>query len=148
MEIFSALVALYKSVAYCGHSGQAAGPSVQMNHTQSSLSCGTSVSDSSSATDCRERLSGAEHGARLWHPLALVWAGALSVPSLLGCPSARGTSVYFFLNDDTVLCFYYPSEKVKVKTYVTESCPTLWDRVDCSLPSFSIPGISQARILE
>lgn len=26
-------MALYKSLAYCGHSGQAAGPSVQMNHS-------------------------------------------------------------------------------------------------------------------
>ena len=31
---------------------------------------------------------------------------------------------------------------------VAQSCPTLCDPVDCSLPSFSIHGILQARILE
>ena len=31
---------------------------------------------------------------------------------------------------------------------VAQSCPTLWDPVDCSLPGFSIHGISRARILE
>ena len=30
---------------------------------------------------------------------------------------------------------------------VAQSCPTLWDPVDCSLPGFSIHGILQARIL-
>ena len=29
-----------------------------------------------------------------------------------------------------------------------QSCPTLWDLVDCSPPGFSIRGILQARILE
>ena len=31
---------------------------------------------------------------------------------------------------------------------VTQSCPTLCDPVDCSLPGFSVQGILQARILE
>ena len=31
---------------------------------------------------------------------------------------------------------------------VTESCPTLCDPLDCSLPGSSVHGISQARILE
>ena len=31
---------------------------------------------------------------------------------------------------------------------VAQSCPTLWDPVDCSLPGFSIHGIFQARVLE
>ena len=31
---------------------------------------------------------------------------------------------------------------------VAQSCLTLWDPVDCSLPGFSIHGIFQARILE
>ena len=31
---------------------------------------------------------------------------------------------------------------------VTQSCPTLCDPIDCSLPGSSIRGISQARILE
>ena len=31
---------------------------------------------------------------------------------------------------------------------VAQSCPTLWDPMDCSPPGFSIHGILQARILE
>ena len=29
-----------------------------------------------------------------------------------------------------------------------QSCPTLWDPMDCSLPGSSIYGIFQARVLE
>ena len=36
----------------------------------------------------------------------------------------------------------------KVKVSVTQSCPTLWDPTDCSLPRSSVHGILQARILE
>ena len=35
-----------------------------------------------------------------------------------------------------------------VKVSVTQSCPTLWDPMACSLPGSSIHGILQARILE
>ena len=38
--------------------------------------------------------------------------------------------------------------KVKSESEVTESCPTLSDPMDCSLPGFSIHGIFQARVLE
>ena len=31
---------------------------------------------------------------------------------------------------------------------VAQSCPTLCDPVDCSLPGSSVHGISQARVLE
>ena len=31
---------------------------------------------------------------------------------------------------------------------VTQSCPTLCDPMDCSLPGFSVHGILQARIVE
>ena len=37
-------------------------------------------------------------------------------------------------------------EEVKVK--VAQSCPTLWDPMDCRLPGSSVHGILQARILE
>ena len=36
----------------------------------------------------------------------------------------------------------------KVKVLVTQSCPTLCDTMDCSLPGFSVRGVFQARILE
>ena len=38
--------------------------------------------------------------------------------------------------------------KVKSESEVTQSCPTLCDPMDCSLPGSSVHGILQARILE
>ena len=38
--------------------------------------------------------------------------------------------------------------KVKSESEVAQSCPTLSDPMDCSLPGSSTPGISQARVLE
>jgi len=38
--------------------------------------------------------------------------------------------------------------KVKNESEVAQSCPTLSDPMDCSLPSSSIHGIFQARVLE
>ena len=37
---------------------------------------------------------------------------------------------------------------LKVKVLVTQSCPTLCNPMDCSLPGSSVHGISQRRILE
>ena len=44
----------------------------------------------------------------------------------------------------------HESEKVKVKSEseVTQSCPTLLDPTDCSLPGSSVHGSFQARVLE
>ena len=38
--------------------------------------------------------------------------------------------------------------KVKSESEVTQSCPTLHDLMDCSLPGSSVHGISQATVLE
>ena len=38
--------------------------------------------------------------------------------------------------------------KVKNESEVAQSCPTLSDPMDCSLPGFSVHGIFQARVLE
>ena len=38
--------------------------------------------------------------------------------------------------------------KVKSEREVAQSCPTLFDPVDCSPPGFSVHGIPQARVLE
>ena len=38
--------------------------------------------------------------------------------------------------------------KVKSESEVAQSCPTLSDLMDCSLPGCSIHGIFQARVLE
>ena len=38
--------------------------------------------------------------------------------------------------------------KVKSESEIAQSCPTLSDPMDCSLPDSSIHGIFQARVLE
>ena len=37
---------------------------------------------------------------------------------------------------------------MKTESEVTQSCPTLSDPMDCSLPGSSVHGIFQARVLE
>ena len=44
--------------------------------------------------------------------------------------------------------FLLQCTKVKSESEVTESCPTLSDPMDCSLPGSSVHGIFQARVLE
>ena len=45
-------------------------------------------------------------------------------------------------------CFLLQCMKVKSESEVAQSCPTLSDPTDCSLPGSSIHGIFQARVLE
>ena len=42
----------------------------------------------------------------------------------------------------------FPSPMHESESEVTQSCPTLRDPMDCSLPGSSIHGIFQARVLE
>ena len=44
--------------------------------------------------------------------------------------------------------FLFQCMKVKSESEVAQSCPTLRDPMDCSLPGSSIHGIFQARVLE
>ena len=44
--------------------------------------------------------------------------------------------------------FFLQCLKVKSESQVAQSCPTLSDPMDCSLPSSSVHGIFQARVLE
>ena len=46
------------------------------------------------------------------------------------------------------LPFPSPMMKVKSEREVAQSCPTLSDPMDCSLPGSSAHGIFQARVLE
>ena len=61
-------------------------------------------------------------------------------------PSSFQILISIFYNPDahTVL----PNGEKKVKVLVAQSCPTLCNPVDCSLPGSSILGFSQAKILE
>ena len=45
-------------------------------------------------------------------------------------------------------CFLLQCMKVKIESEVTQSCRTLRDPMDYSLPGFSVHGIFQARVLE
>ena len=51
---------------------------------------------------------------------------------------------YTGLSKIYVVFIFIPNLKVKV----TQSCPTLCDPIDCSLPDSSVHGILQASILE
>ena len=44
--------------------------------------------------------------------------------------------------------FLLQGMKVKSQSEVSQSCPTLSDLMDCSLPGSSVHGIFQARVLE
>ena len=87
-----------------------------------------------------------------------LFAAAAAAKSLQSCPTVRpnrrqptrlrcpwdspgkntGVGCHFLLQ----------CRKVKSESEVVRSCPTLRDPMDCSLPSSSIHGIFQARVLE
>ena len=46
------------------------------------------------------------------------------------------------------ISFLLQCVKVKSESEVAQSCPTLSDPMDCSLPGSSVHGIFQARVLE
>ena len=56
------------------------------------------------------------------------------------------SDLFFFFAQNLPSCGNWL--KVKVKVLVTQSCLTLGDPMDCSLPGSSVQGILQARILE
>ena len=66
-----------------------------------------------------------------WQPIRLPFPGILQAKN-------TGVGCHFLLQ-----CV-----KVKSESEVVQSCPTLSDPMDCSLPGFSIHGIFQARVLE
>ena len=90
-----------------------------------------------------------------WHCLAIT---TTTTKSLQSCPTLRphrlqptrlrrpwdspgkntGVGCHFLLQ-----CM-----KVKCESEVAQSCPTLHDPMDCSLPGSSVHGIFQARVLE
>ena len=72
-------------------------------------------------------------------------------PSLLHAPAPRATTILFSLPVNLLLfcrwlhlCHILDSTSIEV----AQSCPTLCDPMDCSLPRSSVDGIFQARVLE
>ena len=49
---------------------------------------------------------------------------------------------------ESVAISFSNAGKVKSESEVAQSCPTLSDPMDCSLPGSSVHGIFQARVLE
>ena len=65
-------------------------------------------------------------------------------------PNSMGTEILCPEPSDLCVTFYlvgHPSS-YKNEVLVTQSCPTLCDPMDCSLPGSTVCGILQARILE
>ena len=49
---------------------------------------------------------------------------------------------------ETCVTSVFWEEDVLGSVLVTQSCPTIWNRLDCGLPGSSVHGILQSRILE
>ena len=62
----------------------------------------------------------------------------------------RHTHSWDSLGKNTEVCCHFLLQCMKVKSEreVAQSCPTLSNHMDCSLPGSSIRGIFQARVLE
>ena len=63
---------------------------------------------------------------------------------ILYCLSHQGSH----MTQQSYFWAYTLKVKVKSKSEVAQSCPTLCDPMDCSLPGSSVHGIFQARVLE
>ena len=55
---------------------------------------------------------------------------------------------FFFFFKEKLSPYKWFVEWMKVKSEIAQSCPTLCDPMDCSLPGFSVHGIFQARVPE
>ena len=76
---------------------------------------------------------------------------AITVPNFLTCPKCIMTFwylVYWLIPFPSNTISFHPTIVPCVCVLVTQSCPTLCDPVDYSLPGSSAHGILQARILE
>ena len=77
-------------------------------------------------------------------------AGCEFISSYPGTPSTEITEEAAKFKE--IYCEWAPNEKVALESAfeseVTQSCPTLSDPMDCSLPGSSVHGILQARLLE
>ena len=73
----------------------------------------------------------------------LLWTGHVEIPDVQGQKNPRKT-----VGTGVGCHFLLPCTKVKSESEVVESCPTLSDPMDYSLPGSSVHGIFQARVLE
>ena len=103
-------------------------------------------------------------GERPWYPTVVVVTAFLSATHLPHLKNANVTDSVppHRRQPNRLLCpwdspgkntgvgchFLLQCMKVKSQSEVAQSCPTLCDPMDCSLPDSSIHGILQARVLE
>ena len=101
-------------------------------------------------------------GGQIWSCCVFLWLQERREKLLLKSLQSRPTlcdlidgsspgylSLGFSSKNTGVGChFLLQCVKVKSESEVTQSCPTLSDPMDCSLPGSSIHGVFQARVLE
>ena len=82
-------------------------------------------------------------------------AAAAAAKSIQSCqtlcdPKRQPTRPCDSPGKNTGVCWHFLLQCMKVKTEseVSQSCPTLSDPMDCSLPGSSVHGIFQAGVLE
>ena len=59
-----------------------------------------------------------------------------------------GVEVMHYFNVGNKFKISYIKNNFAYSVLITQSCPTLWNPMDCSTPSSSVHGVLQARILE
>ena len=77
--------------------------------------------------------------------LSHVWLFATPWTAAFQAPLAMGFSKQEYWSG---VPFPSPMHETESESQVAQSCPTLCDPMDCSLPGSSIHGIFQARVLE
>ena len=82
--------------------------------------------------------------ASCWQLLPLVSRDPLTVLSIMNVVSLERRK--YLEKQEQLLLYYIHIGKVKIE--VAQSCPTLCDPIDCSLPGSSVHGIFQAIVLE
>ena len=99
-----------------------------------------------------------ENNKSTYYSTATAAAAAAAAKSLQSCPTLSNSidscpqappSLGFSRQEHwSGLLFSSPMHEVKSESEVSQSCLTLSDPMDCSLPGSSIHGIFQARVLE
>ena len=89
----------------------------------------------------RSRVAGS-YGSSIW----IFWRAFLVVSIVAASIYvANSVQIFPFLHILTYTCYFLWSES---ESEVAQSCPTLCNPMDCSLPGSSVHGIHQARMLE
>ena len=88
--------------------------------------------------------------ATTWRPARLLRSWAFPCKNLgLGCHFLlQGIFLSQGSNVSVLYLYHWVTGNIDIEIVVAQSCPTLCDSMDCSLPGSSLHGIFQARVLE